>query len=415
MPGLVADLREAGAEVRVARCDVADRAAVAEMLADLPGRYPLTAVVHAAGALADGTVESLTARNVDDVLRAKAGGALTLHELTRDRPLSAFVQFSALAGTLGNAGQANYAAANAFLDGLAARRRASGLPGTSLCWGWWEQSSGMTGELDRADHARLRRTGIAAMPTPEALALFDAACADGGPVLVPARLDLAALRARNSDELPPLLRDLVEDGRPRRTTTGTAGGGGPVPLSAALAGLPAPEALEAVLDRVREQAAVVLGHPSGTGVGLDQTFTQLGLDSLTAVELCNRLAASTGLRLPSTLVFSYPTPRELGEHLLALLRPAPDTGPSGEKGADGADGANGADEDAAIRQVLRTVPIDSLRKAGLLDLVLACAEPPRTPATDGDTPAPDPDAADGGGLSDLDLEALVDLALDEKR
>jgi polyketide synthase 12 len=400
VPELVADLREAGATVRVVACDVADRAAVADLLTDLPGRYPLTAVVHAAGVLADGTVESLTAESIDHVLSAKAGGAVHLHELTRHHILSAFIQFSALAGTLGNAGQANYAAANAFLDGLAAQRRASGLPGTSLCWGWWEESSGMAGDLDRADLNRLQRMGIAAMPTPEALALFDAACASGKPVLVPARLDIAALRNKTGDELPPLLRDLVEGGRPRRNRAGKAKDAGSAGLSARLAALPADEALGAAVDWIREQAAVVLGHSSGAGVDVDQAFTQLGFDSLTAVELCNRLAASTGLRLPSTLVFSYPTPRELGEHLFGLLRPAPDPVSAG---------AAGAAEEAAIREVLRTVSIDSLRSAGVLELVLACAE---ASEANGDAPAADADADE---LSDLDLDALVDLALDEKR
>ncbi|MGW7529594.1 type I polyketide synthase [Streptomyces sp. NPDC054783] len=398
---LVADLRGAGAAVRVVQCDVADRAAAADLLADMPPGYPLTAVVHAAGVLADGTVESLTAQSIDHVLRAKVGGAVNLHELTRDRTLSAFIQFSALAGTLGNAGQANYAAANAFLDGLAARRRASGLPGTSLCWGWWEQSSGMTGDLDQADLSRLRRMGIAAMPTHEALALFDAACASGKPVLVPARLDVAALRNETGDELPSLLRDLVDGGRPRRTRAGTAKDGGSLGLAAKLATLPADEAQAAALDWVRDQAAVVLGHPSGTAVDSDQAFTLLGFDSLTAVELCNRLAASTGLRLPSTLVFSYPTPRELSEHLCGLLRPEPDTG-----SAEAAEQA----EDAEIREVLRTVSIDSLRSAGVLDLILACAE---APEPGGDAPAADADA-EADELSDLDLEALVDLALGEK-
>ncbi|MFE9453847.1 type I polyketide synthase [Streptomyces sp. NPDC006739] len=401
VPELVADLEGAGAAVRVVQCDVADRAAVADLLADLPGRYPLTAVVHAAGVLADGTVESLTAESIDHVLRAKVGGAVNLHELTREHTLSAFIQFSALAGTLGNAGQANYAAANAFLDGLAARRRASGLAGTSLCWGWWEQSSGMTGQLDQADLSRLRRMGIAAMPTPEALALFDSACASGKPVLVPARVDLAALRNKSADELPPLLRDLVEGGRPRRRAS-TAKDSGPAGLAERLAVLPADEARTAVLDWVREQAAVVLGHPSSAGVDVDQAFTQLGFDSLTAVEICNRLAASTGLRLPSTLVFSYPTPRELAEHLFGLLRPA-----SEQAFAEDADGA----EDARIREVLRTVSIDSLRGAGLLELVLACAG--QDPDSGGGQRAEPDTGADE--LSELDLEALVDLALEEKR
>ncbi|MGC4984763.1 type I polyketide synthase [Streptomyces sp. DT193] len=395
---LVADLEGAGAAVQVAAVDVGDRAAVADLLTTLPGRHPLTAVVHAAGVLADGTVESLTAQSLDHVLAAKAGGAINLHELTRDHHLSAFITFSALAGTLGNAGQANYAAANAFLDALAAHRAASALPGTSLAWGWWEQSSGMTGELDAADLSRLRRTGITAMPTSEALALFDAALADGKPALVPAHLDLSVLRAKDADEVPPLLRDLVEGGRPRRTRASTADDSGPAQWGARLAGRPAAQARATVLEWVREQVAVVFGHPSGASVDVDEAFTRLGSDSLIAVELCNRLNASTGLRLPSTIVFSYPTPRELSDHISDLLRPEADTEPAR------------ADDDAAIREVLRTVSIDSLRSAGVLELVLACAE---TPASDGTAPAAD-ETADADGLSDLDLEALVELALEEK-
>ncbi|MEV3860547.1 type I polyketide synthase [Streptomyces sp. NPDC050095] len=399
---LVADLEGAGATVRVVACDVADRAAVAELLTDLPGRYPLTAVVHAAGVLADGTVESLTGDSVDRVLHAKAGGALTLHELTREHTLSAFIEFSALAGQLGNAGQANYAAANGFLDGLAAQRRAAGLPGTSLCWGWWEQSDGMAGTLDQADLSRLRRMGIAAMPTTEALALFDAATALDQAVLVPARVDLTALRGRGGDELPPLLRDLVDSGRPRRGRTAAAKSSGGPGLAARLAALSADEAAAATLDWVREQVALVLGHTSGAVVDVDQAFTTLGFDSLTAVEVCNRLSSATGLRLASTLVFSYPTPRELADHLLGLLRPQQDAGP--------------ADEDAVLREALRNVSVESLRAAGLLEQVLACAGPP---APDADTAADG--AADSGadglsdGLSEMDLEALVDLALEEKR
>ncbi|MER5402154.1 type I polyketide synthase [Streptomyces sp. NPDC002599] len=395
---LVADLEGAGAAVQVAAVDVGDRAAVADLLTTLPARHPLTAVVHAAGVLADGTVASLSAQSLDHVLAAKAGGAINLHELTRDHHLSAFIAFSALAGTLGNAGQANYAAANAFLDALAAQRQASGLPGTSLAWGWWEQSSGMTGELDAADLSRLRRTGITAMPTPRALALFDAARADGKPALVPAHLDLAALRDKDADEVPPLLRDLVEGSRPRRTRTNTADDSGPAHLGTRLAGLPAAQARATVLEWVREQVAVVFGHPSGASVDVDEAFTRLGSDSLIAVELCNRLNASTGLRLPSTIVFSYPTPRELSDHISDLLRPEADTEP------------DRADEDAAIRDVLRTVSIDSLRSAGVLELVLACAA---TPASDGTAPAAG-ETAGTDELSDLDLEALVDLALEEK-
>ncbi|WP_443093109.1 type I polyketide synthase [Embleya hyalina] len=393
---LVADLEAAGALVRVVACDVADRAAVADLLADMPPGYPLTAVVHAAGVLADGTLEAQTAQSLDRALRAKAGGAINLHELTREHTLSAFVLFSALAGTLGTGGQANYAAANGFLDGLAARRRASGQVGTSLCWGWWEQRSGMTENLDEVDLRRIRRLGIAEMPGAEALGLFDAACTIDKPVLIPARLDLTALRGRAADELPLLLRELVTTGRPTRTRASATAAVGSLGLPARLAGLSEGEGEAAVLDWVRDQVAVVLGHPAGTAVDADQAFTHLGFDSLTSVELCNRLASSTGLRLASTLVFSYPTPRELGRYVFDLLRPAE------RASAD-------ADEDARIREVLRTIPIDRLRGAGLLEQVLACAAAPPDP----DGGSPDADAG-ADELAALDLEALVDLALAEK-
>ncbi|WP_037837542.1 SDR family NAD(P)-dependent oxidoreductase, partial [Streptomyces sp. NRRL F-5650] len=390
--GLVAELTRAGALVRAVACDVADRAALADVLADMPPEYPLTAVVHAAGGLDDGTVESLTGESLERVLRAKAGGAINLHELTRGHNLSAFVLFSALAGTLGTAGQANYAAANAFLDGLAAQRRAAGLVGASLCWGWWEQSTGMTEDLNGADVSRARRLGIAPMPTDEALALFDAARAAGKPVLLPARMDIPTLRAGTGDELPAPLRDLVDGGRPRRDPAG-ADTGGPLGLPAGLAALSGEEAETAVLAWLREQVTIVLGHPSGAAVDMDQAFTHLGFDSLTAVELCNRLGSATGLRLPSTLVFNHPTPREMGRYLLERLRPA--TGP-------------GDADDEEIRALLRSVPIDRLRGAGLLEPILACADPSRT------APAPAPGAAgDTVELTALDLDALVDLALNE--
>jgi polyketide synthase 12 len=393
-PELVAELEGAGATVRIVACDVADRDAVARLLTSTPAGYPLTAVVHAAGVLADGTVESLTGESLDQVLRAKVGGAVNLHELTRDRALSAFIQFSALAGTLGTAGQANYAAANGFLDGLAAARRASGLVATSLAWGWWEQSSGMTGNLDQADLSRLRRMGVGPLPTSTALALFDAARTLDRPALVPARLDTAVLRGKPTGELPVLLRDLVGAARPSRTTAGATPGGGSGGLLARLAGRTADEVAVIVRDWVCDQVAVVLGHPAGAAVDAGQAFTVLGFDSLTSVELCNRLASSTGLRLSSTLVFSYPTPEELSGHLSDLLRPAAEPG---------------VDEDATIREVLRTVSIDRLRSVGILEHILACAEP-ESPEDSGGAPG----GTVPGELADLDLEALLELALDEK-
>jgi NAD(P)-dependent dehydrogenase (short-subunit alcohol dehydrogenase family)/acyl carrier protein len=386
---LVAELTGSGAIVDVVACDVADPAAVEKVLADLPGGYPLTAVVHAAGALADGTVESLTEESFDRVLRAKVGGAINLHELTKRRNLSAFVLFSALAGTLGNGGQANYAAANGFLDGLAARRRASGLVGQSLCWGWWAQSSGMAEDLDQADVSRIRRMGIVGMSTAEALALFDAARAIDAPVLVPAQLDTFALQSRA--DVPLLLRGLVDGGRRRKAKPDAARDDGQVGFADRLSNLSAADAETFVLDWVREQVAVVLGHAASTNVDADQAFKYLGFDSLTSVELCNRLAATTGLRLPSTLVFSYPTPRLLGRHIVGKLSTTPQAATAQPS------------DDAEIREILRTVPIESLRNAGLIELIRACAN-----ASDGNSAI-----ADADELADLDLDALVDLVLDE--
>ncbi|WP_329303978.1 SDR family NAD(P)-dependent oxidoreductase [Streptomyces sp. NBC_00659] len=315
---LAAELTGLGAEVRVAACDAADRDAVAALLAAVPGEHPLRAVVHTAGTVADGVVGSLTPNHLDEVFRPKADGALHLHELTRDLDLTAFVLFSSAATVFGSPGQANYAAANAFLDALAHQRRAQGLPAVSLAWGVWAESGGMAGRLDEGDLKRLARAGAAAMTAQQGLALFDtavSAAASAPPALVPMRLELPALRAQAADgELAPLLRGLVRAPR-RRTTAAAALPGGGSPLAERLSGLGAKERHEALLDLVRGHAATVLGHGSGGSLAANRTFKELGFDSLTAVELRNRLTAATALRLPATLIFNYPTPAALAEHL----------------------------------------------------------------------------------------------------
>ncbi|HSS25527.1 MAG TPA: SDR family NAD(P)-dependent oxidoreductase, partial [Mycobacterium sp.] len=191
---LVAELSAAGAQVQVVACDAADREALAKVIADIPVQHPLTAVIHAAGVLDDAIVTSLTPERVDAVLRAKVDAAWNLHELTGDLDVSAFVMFSSMAGLAGASGQGNYAAANSFLDGLASHRRAHGLPAISLGWGLWDQASAMTGELGAADRARFGRDGIVAMSSDEALELMDTALIVDEPFMLPAHIDLAALR-----------------------------------------------------------------------------------------------------------------------------------------------------------------------------------------------------------------------------
>ncbi|MFB4301800.1 SDR family NAD(P)-dependent oxidoreductase [Actinomadura sp. NTSP31] len=319
---LAEELRKAGAHVRIVAADVSDRDALAGVLADVPAEHPLTAVVHAAGALADGVLTALTADQVDAVFRPKADAAWHLHELTRDLDLAAFVLFSSGAGTFGNAGQGNYAAANGFLDGLARLRHAEGLPAVSLAWGLWEQASGLTDHLGEAGRGRLARGLQLALSTAEALSLLDQALrADGEPVLVPTRLDHAALRRRAGEgTLPALLRGLVRTA-PHRTQA--VADSARETLADRLARLPEPDQRRELVEIVRAAASDVLGLAAGETLRADQAFKDAGFDSLTAVRMRNRLAEAAGVRLAATAVFDHPTPAALAEHLRAELGVAP--------------------------------------------------------------------------------------------
>jgi len=311
---LVAELQDAGALVSVLACDVGDSDAVAKLLAQVPARYPLRGVFNAAGVVDDGLISSLTPDRIDAVLRAKVGGAWNLHELTQDLDLSAFVMFSSMAGIVGAPGQGNYAAANSFLDGLAAHRRAHGLPGLSVAWGLWEQASTMTQHLGGRDLARMSRVGLAPLSSQQALTLFDDAMLADRSVVVAARLDTAVLAAHGA-ALPPIMRQLAA-ARPARRVIVDAGTAVSMSgLRARMQGLTAEQRHRELVDLVCSNAATVLGHPDATDINADQVFQDLGFDSLTAVELRNRLKTTTGLTLSPTLIFDYPTPAALAEHL----------------------------------------------------------------------------------------------------
>ncbi|MFJ9953470.1 SDR family NAD(P)-dependent oxidoreductase [Kitasatospora sp. NPDC091207] len=319
---LAAELTELGATVTVAACDVTDGGAVARLLAGIPAAHPLTAVVHTAGVLDDGVVPSLTRERLDRVLAPKVDGAWHLHRLTAHLDLAVFALFSSATALVGAAGQGNYAAANAFLDGLAHHRRSRGLPALSLAWGLWAERSAMTGHLETADLTRMRRVGMGALSTEDGLALFDAAHRTGRPVAVPMRLDAASLRAQAAAgaglaAVPPMLRGLVRvTGRRAAAAEQPAGG---TTLAQRLAGLRPPERERLVLDLVLDETAVVLGHGLAGAVDARRAFRELGFDSLAATELRNRLNAATGLRLPTTTVFDHPTPAELAALLRARL------------------------------------------------------------------------------------------------
>jgi acyl transferase domain-containing protein/NAD(P)-dependent dehydrogenase (short-subunit alcohol dehydrogenase family)/acyl carrier protein len=310
---LQAELSELGAEVTLAACDVADRDALAALLAQVSSKHPLTGVVHSAGVLEDGILTSLTPEKLDRVLRPKIDAGDHLHELTKHLDLGAFVLFSSIAGTFGGAGQGNYAAANAFLDALAQRRHAAGLVGTSIAWGLWADASEMGGRRDEGDLGRLARLGVAPLTNEDGLALLDAALALDSPLVIAARLDVAGLRTlAHTGTVPPLLRGLAgastsQLSGPRESLTGR------------LAGIRQADRSAVVLELVRGHTAAILGHASSADVEPRRAFKDLGFDSLAAVELRNRLVNATGLRLPSTMVFDHPSISAVAEHLLELV------------------------------------------------------------------------------------------------
>ncbi|WP_255955314.1 SDR family NAD(P)-dependent oxidoreductase, partial [Streptomyces odontomachi] len=396
---ITAELSELGAEVAVAACDAADRAALEKLLAGVPGAHPLTAVVHSAGVLDDAVVTSLTPERLDAVLRPKVDAAWNLHELTRGLDLAAFVLFSSAAGTLGNPGQANYAAANTFLDALAHHRHAAKLPATSLAWGLWESDdggaatgAGMSGELDGAARERMVRGGIVPLGADEGLALFGAALSGGRPLLLPVRLDVtavaAALHAQGGEApVPALLRSLV------RVPARRAGAGGPS-LARRLAGRSVDEQRAMLLELVCGQVAAVLGHASASAVDPERAFKELGFDSLIAVQLRNRLGAATGLKLPATVAFDYPNPAALVEYLLVEVAPAEDAATEGMlAGLDGLEDTLLAlsPDDEAYGKVTARLRL-MLRKL--------------TDAADAAAGGPVGHAAVGGG--DDDLESVTD-------
>ncbi|MFJ1707691.1 type I polyketide synthase [Kitasatospora sp. NPDC088346] len=356
LPELVADLTAEGAEVTVAACDVTDRRRLAEVLTAVPERHPLRAVVHTAAALDDGVLESLTPQRLAGVLGPKLEGARLLHELTAGADLTAFVVFSSAAGVFGSPGQGSYAAANAGLDALMTHRRRQGLPARSLAWGLWEQRSTLTADLAGPELERIARAGAGALPTAEALALFDAALEGAATTAVPVRLELPSAA---DGPVPLLLRALVRPA-PAGAAGATAAARGAREDGAALrrrlaeATGPRREAL--LLDLVRRQAAEVLGHAGADAVSAGTAFLAMGFDSLTAVELRNRLAGATGLRLRPTLVFEAGTPDRLARRLLDALA---DGGPAAQgPGADGPSG--GADPVGALfRQACELGRIDT--------------------------------------------------------
>jgi acyl transferase domain-containing protein/acyl carrier protein len=327
---LAAELAEFGAEARVAACDVTDREQLRALLETIPAAHPLGAVVHSAAVLDNGVIEALDAERLERVMRPKVDAAWNLHELTRELDLSQFLLFSSVAGLLGSAAQANYTAANAFLDALAAHRQASGLPATSLAWGGWAQDTSLIDALADVDRMRLERSGLTPISAAQGLQLFDAARASGTPLLAPVGLSVPALRDQAAaGVLPAILRGLVQ----QRGTEASSEGA----FWKQLESLPDDQREAAVLELVRGQAAVVLGHQSAAEVDPDLVLQELGLDSLGTVELRNRIAASTGVQVSILALTDHPTLSGVAGYVLEQLdrTAGADDGEAGERSAAG--------------------------------------------------------------------------------
>ncbi|WP_306338910.1 beta-ketoacyl synthase N-terminal-like domain-containing protein, partial [Streptomyces sp. KL118A] len=351
-----------GAEVRVVAADLTDAEAAAELVASVDPAHPLTGVIHAAGVLDDAVVTAQTTDQLARVWAAKASVAANLDAATSDLPLDLFVMFSSAAGVLGNAGQVGYAAANAFVDALVARRRAAGLPGLSIAWGLWARGSAMTRHLDDADLARLRAGGVKPLLDEQGLALLDAArtAAAHTSLVVAAGIDVSGLSAH---DVPSMLRNLTGRTRRKAAADSAVDKGA---LERRLAGLDDAERRAVVTDVVRECVAAVLGHRSLSDVRTEANFKDLGFDSLTAVQLRNRLSAASGLRLPATLAFDHPTPQALATYLCTRLG-----GTAATPAAPVALPSATADDPVAIVAMACKYPGGAVSPEGLWDLVAA--------------------------------------------
>jgi acyl transferase domain-containing protein/acyl carrier protein len=393
------ELAALGVTVTITACDVSERDAVSALIAGIPAEHPLTGIVHAAGTADNGLIGTQTPERFDGVLRAKADSAWHLHESTKDLPVKAFVLFSSAGGLVLAAGQANYAAANVFLDALAQQRRADGLAATSIAYGLWT-GAGAGAHLRDVDVARMLRQGLPPLTVDDGLHAFDAAIYSPHAALVSLRVDPAALRTR-SDETPALLRGLVP-AAPRKVKRAAAGATDASTLERRLAGL-VPADRERVLgDVVRDLLASVLGHASAELIEPERNFGELGIDSLTAVEFRNQLSTATGLRLPATLIFDYPTAEAVTRFVDAELAPAAPLAdapsPTLTAGADADD-----EEPWNVREIIQSIPLSRLRQAGVLDTLLKLGRET--------APAPEPVNDRASLIDSMDKDDLVNMAL----
>jgi pimaricinolide synthase PimS1 len=383
-----------GVQVQIAACDVSDRAELKALIDSIPDEHPLTAIIHAAGAFDAGSIESLDGERLDRVLTPKVDAAVNLHELTKETDLRELILFSSVSGTLGSPRLGSYAAANTFLDALAAHRRAQGLPCTSLAFGIWDRTTGFNEMLNEADRAsvaaRVRRSeGLIALSDELGLELFDMAREADEPVIVPVRVDMGVLRGQaKTGMLPAVWRGLVRV--PVRQASDAGGS-----LARRLAAAPEPEWEGIVLELVSGHVAGVLGYDASEAPDVQRNFKDLGFDSLAAVELKNRLGQATGLKLPSTLIFDHPTPAAVATYLRE------------EVVVEGGEKVELEPGEAEIRKVLASIPLAHLRRAGLMQALMNLAD-------SGSETLPSDASDDTDQVDTMDVATLVQRTLEKR-
>nr|WP_113868954.1 type I polyketide synthase [Brenneria salicis]NMN92946.1 coronafacic acid polyketide synthase Cfa6 [Brenneria salicis ATCC 15712 = DSM 30166]RBP58619.1 coronafacic acid polyketide synthase Cfa6 [Brenneria salicis ATCC 15712 = DSM 30166]RLM29370.1 polyketide synthase [Brenneria salicis ATCC 15712 = DSM 30166] len=393
---LKAELENAGATVEIVACDATDPLALDKLLAAIPAAHPLTGVFHTAGVLADATIANLTAESLDTVFSPKIDAVWHLHQKTRTDDLAAFVLYSSSAGTLGSPGQGNYSAANKALDALAHNRRRQGLCATSLDWGWWQPVTGLSSRLNDTDNARIARTGLAPITPEHGNAMVDAALALPYAVYTAAPLNPQILRKNaQSGRLHPLFERLAGPASARRTPSG---GERTPDLRQSLSTLEPSARLKQLQAAIVDNIAGILGLDNGSLLAPEQSFKESGIDSLMTLELRNRLAAVSGLRLPATLTYDYPTPVALAEYLDTELFSGQDATTNG---------AITEENESQIRERIAGIPLANLRDDGLLDKLLQMAN--------GVSPVEKvPRNSQVTDIESASLDELVSMALSDK-